>query len=109
MRRTRLDRTREHLLSCHLDLAASAFQLRLRTLAHPHELRYDPAQPRHPAGTPEGGQWSGGVGSDFVVAPDIEEQLRRDWLTRLHEPPRPEVAPNSGVLSGPNGEAALNM
>ena len=59
MTRTLLDRTREHLLSCHLDLAASALQLRLRQLAFAPELRSDPDQPRHPAGTPEGGRWSG--------------------------------------------------
>jgi hypothetical protein len=72
-------------------------------------LRYDPEQPRHPAGTPEGGRWSGGIGSDFVVAPDRDEQDRREWLAKLHEPPRPEVVRNSGVLLDPNGDPVLNM
>ena len=109
MTRTLLDRTREHLLSCHLDLAASALRLRLRQLAFAPELRYDADQPRHPAGTPEGGRWSGGIGSDFVVAPDRDEQDRREWLARLHDPPSPEVVRNSAVLLGPNGDRILNM
>ena len=83
---TLLDRTREHLLSCHLDLAASALQLRLRQLAFAPELRYDADQPRHPAGTPEGGRWSGGIGTDERDLRGASRAERLQYDGRLSTP-----------------------
>ncbi len=42
-------------------LAAATFETKLRQLTY--ALKYDPNQPRVPAGSPEGGQWTSGGGS----------------------------------------------
>lgn len=59
-------------------------------LRHALETRYDPSQPRHPAGTSEGGRWSG------------ESQAQ---LTAMPEPlPRQEEdGHHSGLLAAPDG------
>lgn len=43
--------------------AASNFEVKLQRLARHLETRYSPDQPRAPAGSPEGGQWTSGGGS----------------------------------------------
>jgi hypothetical protein len=40
---------------------------------------YDPSQPRHPAGSPQGGRWVGGVGTATQNARDAAHQAVRDF------------------------------
>ena len=45
-------------------LRTESAAVRLMTKTHELERRYSPEQPRVPAGTPEGGQWTGGLGGN---------------------------------------------
>jgi len=47
-----------------------AFDAGLRAARLALWLRYDPDQPRVPAGSPDGGQWTGGGGGGITGAPD---------------------------------------
>lgn len=44
-------------------------------------LRYDPDQPRAPAGSPDGGQWTSGGGSGGGATPDPDSGNESEWTT----------------------------
>jgi len=82
-------RSKSNLLSlrCRLvSLRQQALDLRLR---HVLEHRYDPNQPRVPAGSPSGGRWAGSGGSgsesrqDREVAPQTERLKVDDRAGRI--------------------------
>lgn len=62
-----LEAIRAKLARLRTQTAALNFEIKLRRLSRSFETRYSPNQPRAPAGSPEGGQWtSGGGGSGSV-------------------------------------------
>lgn len=99
-------------------LRASADRLRLAL-----ELRYDPEQPRHPAGTSEGGRWSGSTSasnddSGFAERDAVGESNRVDsrvdddeqrFMRRQLAPPRPEIVAKSHKLKDETGSVVKNI
>jgi hypothetical protein len=56
--------TKSKLLRIRTKLMSLRQQLLDADIKHVLEYRYDPSQPRVPAGSPSGGQWASGGGSD---------------------------------------------
>lgn len=96
-------------------------------LRHALETRYDPSQPRHPAGTSEGGRWrsssSGKVMSSNVASETVDREspanpaladshadsAEQAFILRQVRPPRPEIAENSNILNLASGESIKNI
>lgn len=103
-------------------LTAAADRLR-RAL----ELRYDSQQPRHPAGTSEGGRWrpsssghrtelddgsgvpeEGALGEQIPVDSRLDED-EQSYVMRQSAPPSPAIVEKSYVLKGDSGESVRNI
>ncbi len=66
---------RDHLLRLLSELAAIKVEIKFRRLLRALEIKFDPNQPRVPAGNSDGGRWTSQTGAAGQVSPDVQAIL----------------------------------